>query len=93
MTAWADGYTYVDRTTTVSTLATGSGAGVAAVLARKVEIGTSDAYLRDGLGYAALENRTGKFILPTPEGVGAALAPSLAACRPTSARSLSISRE
>lgn len=45
--AWVAGYTKVDPGPQITTSATGSGAGIAQAIAKRVQIGTSDAYMTD----------------------------------------------
>jgi phosphate transport system substrate-binding protein len=48
MATWANAYGKLDRTVAIFTESSGSGAGIAAAIAGKVQIGASDAYLSDG---------------------------------------------
>ncbi len=45
--AWVGAYTKIDPGLQMTTAATGSGAGIAQVIAKQVQIGTSDAYMSD----------------------------------------------
>jgi phosphate transport system substrate-binding protein len=45
--AWVSAYTKIDPGLRMTTAATGSGAGIAQVIAKQVQIGTSDAYMSD----------------------------------------------